>query len=460
MRRPGATPLATALAVTGVMSVTGFIPDPPAPASAPAQSQAGVRAPATARAPQAVQEAVPTAGTDPVDGVAMIYPTRAGGQVWHLPADPSADPRLDGTELTPNGDGTFTVKDVKTRLGVSTTTYDEDEHEKSLLWRQPELRDKGYMHDRNDWRNVEISGYVRYVAGDDGDAFTWYARGGRHTGTGQTPQACWGTAYKGDLRYSDGAVKIEKEVYHRGGYGYAKGAYVGGGASVKGRMVGFKVVIYDIPGGVRVETYLDRSGDGTWVRVTSRDDTGGWSVDTANPCGGTRDERIIWGGPKAAFRWDGATEVDVARLSVREIDPTGQTDPCATRFTPAGVTASTWEEINPPSNAVDGDLATRWSGSGYGAYLVLDLGAPRPVCRVDVAWHQGDRRWNDYTVYTSPDGVTYTKAAEGRSSGTTPNAEPYRFPQRQARYVRIAWWNSSAGNGWASIAEAAVFGGR
>ncbi|MET8048801.1 discoidin domain-containing protein [Streptosporangium sp. NPDC005286] len=440
MRRPRPLSLMIALAAAGTLSTTGFTTGALAPA-----------APAAALAP--------VVGPDPVDGVNMIYPTKAGGQVWHLSKTPAADPRLDGTTLAPNSDGTFTVRDTATRIGVSTTTYDQDEHEDDLVWRQPELRSRGFMHDRNDWRNVEITGYVRYVSGtDDGDAFTWYARGARHTGSGQTPEACWGTAYKADLRYADGAVKVEKEIYHRKGDGYANGTYTGGGASIKGKTVGFKVVMYDIPGGVRVEAYLDRAGNNTWTRVTSRDDTGGWSIDTNNPCGGTRTEKVTWGGPKAAFRWDDATRVDVSKLSVREIDPAGQAEPCQVRLTPAGATASTWEAANPPANAIDGKPTTRWSGQGFGANLVLDLGASRPVCGVDVAWYQGDGRWNDYTVYTSPDNVTYTKMAEGRSSGTTLNAEPYRFPQHQARFVRVSWWNSSAGNGWASIAEATAVG--
>ncbi|MER6171598.1 discoidin domain-containing protein [Streptosporangium sp. NPDC001681] len=441
MRRPGPIPLMIALAAAGALTTTGFTTGAPTPAK--------VAATVTASA----------AGNDPVDGVGMIYPTRAGGQVWHLSNNPGGDPRLDGATMTPNPDGTFSVRDTAARIGVSTTTYDQDEDEDGLTWRQPDLRSRGFMHDANDWRNVEITGYVRYVSGtDDSDAFTWYARGARHTGSGQTPQTCWGTAYKGDLRYADGAVKIEKELYHLGGDGYAKGTYTGGGASIKGKMVGFKVVMYDIPGGVRVEAYLDRAGNNTWTRVTSRDDTGTWAIETDNRCGGTRTEKVTWGGPKAAFRWDDATKVDLTKFSVREIAPGGPANPCPAKLTAAGATASTWEEINPPANAIDGNLATRWSGQGYGANLVLDLGTSRPVCGVDVAWYLGNTRWNDYTVYTSPDNVTYTKVAEGRSSGTTLNAEPYRFPRRQARFVRISWWNSSAGNGWASIAEATVVG--
>ncbi|GIH59195.1 discoidin domain-containing protein [Microbispora siamensis] len=439
MRRSRASLLMIALAVAGAVSATGFTSVP--------------------TTPTIVAAAVPLAGVDPVDGVGMIYPTKPGGQVWHLSADPSADTRLDGTPMSSNLDGTFTVRDVKTRIGVSTSTYDQDEDEDSLTWRQPDLRTQGFMHDGNDWRNVEITGYVRYVSGtDDADAFTWYARGGRHTGEGQTPEACWGTAYKGDLRYSDGAVRFEKEIYHDGGAGYAQDSYTGGGDSIKGKMVGFKMVMYDIPGGVRLEAYLDRANNGTWTRVAAREDTGGWSIDTPNPCGGSPDEKVTWGGPKAAFRWDDATRVDLAKFSVREIAADGQADPCPVKLAPAGVTASTWEAVNPPAQAVDGNPSTRWSGQGYGANLTLDLGAARSVCGLNVAWYQGDQWWNDYTVYTSPDGVAYTKAAEGRSSGSTLNAEPYRFPPRQARFVRVSWWNSSAGNGWASITEAAAYG--
>jgi hypothetical protein len=277
--------------------------------------------------------AAPAIGTDPVDGVAMIYPGKPGGQVWHLPANPSGDRRLDGTALLPNPDGTFKVRDVKTRLGVSTSTYDQDTQEGGLVWRQPDLRSRGFMHNGDDWRDVEITGYVRYVAGtDDGDAFTWYARGGRHTGSGQTPETCWGTAYKASLRYRDGAVRFEKELYHDGGAGYAQSAYEGGGASIKGKLVGFKLVMYNIPGGVRMEAYLDRAGDGTWTKVVARDDTGGWAIGTDNRCGGTRTEQITWGGPKAAFRWDAATDVDVTRLSVREIAPAPGGSQCRVRL--------------------------------------------------------------------------------------------------------------------------------
>lgn len=133
---------------------------------------------------------------------------------------------------------------------------------------------------------------------------------------------------------------------------------------------------------------------------------------------------------------------------------------CAGPVPVSVVSASTHEAVNPPAQAVDGNPATRWSGYGFGAYLTLDLGGVRRLCGTTVAWHRGDVRWNDYTVYLSSDGVTYTKVWEGRSTGTSAAAEQRLFTDgpRDARFVRISWWDNAEHNGWASITEATVLG--
>ncbi|MFG1876473.1 heparin lyase I family protein [Sphaerisporangium sp. NPDC049003] len=132
---------------------------------------------------------------------------------------------------------------------------------------------------------------------------------------------------------------------------------------------------------------------------------------------------------------------------------------CANTVPVAGASASTYEPVNPPSQAVDGNLATRWSGQGFGASLILDLGTTRTVCGTKVAWHKGDVRWNDYTVYVSTDGTTYTKTWEGRSTGTStaPETRLFTTSPRDARYVKISFWQNPE-NDWASITEAAVIG--
>ncbi|MFE5807366.1 heparin lyase I family protein [Streptomyces sp. NPDC056491] len=132
---------------------------------------------------------------------------------------------------------------------------------------------------------------------------------------------------------------------------------------------------------------------------------------------------------------------------------------CTRPVTPAAASASTHEPANPPAHAVDGNLGTRWSGQGFGAALVIDTGAIRQLCGATTAWHRGDLRWNDYTVHVSPDGVSYTKAWEGRSSGTTLSPETVLFGQGSldARYVKISFW-ANPENDWASITEARPLG--
>ncbi|WP_184854792.1 heparin lyase I family protein [Streptosporangium becharense] len=148
------------------------------------------------------------------------------------------------------------------------------------------------------------------------------------------------------------------------------------------------------------------------------------------------------------------------RATRADVDPARSGGPaCAATLPVKGASATTHEDVNPPARAVDGDLATRWSGQGFGAALILDLGSTHRLCGTKVAWHLGDKRWNDYTVYTSPDNVTYTKAWEGRSSGgtTAPEQELFKDGPRDARYVKIAFWQNPQ-NDWASITEAAVLG--
>ena len=43
------------------------------------------------------------------------------------------------------------------------------------------LQSKGYMQAANDWRNVEMTGYVKVNARSTDDNYAWYNRGGRHT---------------------------------------------------------------------------------------------------------------------------------------------------------------------------------------------------------------------------------------------------------------------------------------
>src|SRR4249919_1492194 len=176
-------------------------------------------------------------------GVLKIYPTKQDGEQWYLKSNPNDDPRYSPqTTLAKNSDGSFKVKSTKVRMGVFTSSGFHPEKINTL--NHNKIAQAGYMQSPNDWRDVEITGYVKLKSVNSGnnDNFVWYARGGRHTGYG-SPQGCEGVAYKGGLFYG-GATTWEKEQWHTGGYVFAEfGKNIG---PIKGKWVGLKVIMYNI----------------------------------------------------------------------------------------------------------------------------------------------------------------------------------------------------------------------
>lgn len=116
------------------------------------------------------------------------------------------------------------------------------------------------------------------------------------------------------------------------------------------------------------------------------------------------------------------------------------------------VIASGSEAGNPPTNTFDDRLDTRWSNYGRGSFIDYDLGSVRPISGAAIAWHLGDTQINNFILYISLDGYTYTQVYSGRNSATRA-AETYTFPTVNARRLRITVFGNNL-NDWASIAEA------
>jgi hypothetical protein len=268
-----------------------------------------------------IDEGCSTGGdTDPF-GIQKIYPTKAGGEEWFMDMTDGQDPRSKPPSLEKNSDGSFKVTSSKVRYGVFTSSGYDPEIIKSLD--QADLEQKGFMQSTNDWKNFEMTGYVKVNSGDSGENFAWYGRGGRHTGSGN-PDGCEGTAYKGDLFY-DGRVRFAKEQWH---VSYVFTDHKNPMSSIEDKWVGFKTMMWNmIQNGktvVKMEIWVDKNEDGKqngpWVKVDENIDNGGWGSE-GGECGGKADQIVTWGGPVATFRWDGATDVDIKNFSVREIRP-------------------------------------------------------------------------------------------------------------------------------------------
>lgn len=173
------------------------------------------------------------------------------------------------------------------------------------------------MQSPNDWKDIEMTGYVKFNKGDTSDGFTWYARGGHHTGAG-FPQGCEGSSIKEELDFA-GTTRFEKEQWH---VHYVFTPHKPATDSIQGKWVGYKAVMYNVDQigttAVKEEIWLDPNDNGNWVKVNEFTDAGGFG-DQGQVCGGKPDQIITWGGPIATFRWDKTTDVDIKDFSVREI---------------------------------------------------------------------------------------------------------------------------------------------
>lgn len=396
-------------------------------------------------------------------GVVMAYPTRLGGEQWSLSRSPEADPRFSlASELFSNGDGSFKALSPGAYLGVFTSNGYHPEL--ITTYNRGTLAQLGYLQAPSDWRDVEITGYVRLNStADPASSFSWYARGGMHSGG---DAACEGSAYKADLHF-DGRVRLTKESYHAD---YSSTSFRSVTTSLRGRWVGFKSVIYNLsPTSVKIELFLDEKGDRTsWRKVHEHVDNGSWAGNLGS-CGGPNPRAAItWGGPVATFGWDQATDVDFKWLSVREIDFKGDSLPASrpsaipsaspsSSAQPSGVIpiSNSWassDDGNPARLAVDSDLATRWSCAGVDCYLLVDLGELRTVGAARVAWYLGVERSYRYILSVSAEGREFFPVRRGSSSGTSEQFEDYSFDPQYARYVLLEVQGNQL-NVWSSVRE-------
>ena len=252
-------------------------------------------------------------------GVIKLYSTKSGGEQWYMDMNnPLADSRFNPQNtITKNPDGSWKMKSTKVRMNVYTSTgYDENSID---TLDHSDLATKGYMQAPNDWRNFEMTQYVKVNTSPSEDSITPYGRGGRHTGDG-APEGCEGSAMKGDVFFS-GKVRFAKEQWH---VSYVFTSLKSATSSIEDKWVGIKFIVYNYQESgktvVKTELWLDKNNNGNFVKVDENVDRGGWGTEDTE-CGGAPDQIISWGGPITTFRWDTATDVDFKFLSVREIKP-------------------------------------------------------------------------------------------------------------------------------------------
>ena len=283
-------------------------------------------------------------------GVKELNPSKPGGEQWFFngaTGNPNNDPRTgtpnEGPHTTfagKNPDGSWKVQSSEVRYGILTSTFFQENQIKTL--NQQQMAAQGYMLRPNDWKNVELTAYLRVVhatsSTSNGEAHIEFgAHGARNTSGGTVggfDSSCEATAYHSNT-YLTGRVKFEKDLKHTPGYSVEsadpqKLGQVNTTEFKNGNWIGIKMVIYDIGNGsVKVEQWVDDHSNNIqpgnhWRKVLETTDHGQWGptrgkIDGA--CGGGEFQVASWGGPIALFRWDNIDNMDIKDASVRDIIP-------------------------------------------------------------------------------------------------------------------------------------------
>jgi hypothetical protein len=270
-------------------------------------------------------------------GIEKIYPSKIGGEEWFMNMDNIfddsqfypfgvSDSKFEDSNLKiiQNEDGSWNLKSkdslAKVRMNVHTSEGYQPELIETLD--HSELAENGYMQSEKDWKNVEVTGYIKLnnnnIPLSEG-RFTWYSRGGHHTET----EPCEGVAYKGDIFFS-GDTRFAKEQWH---INYFFTDIKTDLKPIKGKWIGYKFILYNTEDEsnpsktiVKMESWIDYNNNGKWVKINDYMDDGKWG-NKGKKCDGKKDQLITWGGPIATFRWDKADDVDFKNFSVREIQP-------------------------------------------------------------------------------------------------------------------------------------------
>ena len=261
--------------------------------------------------------------TGPADGVKMIYPTVSGGETWFFnPTNPN-DGQLErnGAEISKNSDGSWRLKAGTTRMLAFTKSsgITSDESRASLpTYDYSKLAQTGYFYKPTDWKNIEITIYVKVLsASGGGDEISLVSKSVRHSTN--VHQGCGGSSYHNNIDFTNGKFKFKKEMWH---VNYDIKPYSGISiGSTMNKWIGFKGIVYNLPdGSVKLESYVDKDNNNNWQKATELLDKGNWGDDMTHCNARTDGAPITWGSPYVIFKSNGVT-YDFKKISVREIVP-------------------------------------------------------------------------------------------------------------------------------------------
>jgi len=257
------------------------------------------------------------------DGVKMIYDTLPGGETWYFnPTNPD-DGQFDrnGAEISKNSDGSWHLQPGTTRMLAFTKSsgFPSDEVRSTLpTYDYTKLAQIGYFYKPTDWKNLEITMYVKVLStSGGGNEISLVSRSVRHSTN--VHEGCGGSSYHNNIDFTNGKFKFKKEMWHAS-YDIKPYSGITIGSSMD-TWVGFKGVVYNLPdGSIKLESYIDKDNNNNWQKATEMVDKSNWGNDMTHCNGKSAGSTIPWGSPMVIFKSNGVT-YDFKKLSVRAIVP-------------------------------------------------------------------------------------------------------------------------------------------
>ena len=177
----------------------------------------------------------------------------------------------------------------------------------------------GYMQDKNDFKNVEVTFYVKLVNALSNDRIKLKVRTGKQIGR----QNCEGCGIGFELFY-DGKCRAFKE--RRLGDSLSYGRMEDTIGDIEGKWIGVKMCFYNTRFNehVKYELYLDTELSNSWKKYYQVVDNGtGPIAGNGILCGGIPNQPITWGGPIVYLSWRNVADpngIIFKNISIREID--------------------------------------------------------------------------------------------------------------------------------------------
>ena len=162
--------------------------------------------------------------SEDIFGIEEIYPTKKGGEEWHMDMiNPLSDKSFDPYNLLAmedrnpqdpplfkiirNEDNSWKMVSLTDYSSIRMNILTDDGYNRNKIetFDHSKLAEKGYMQSQRDWKNIEMTGYIKLndlKTDKRSGLFQWYNRGGIHDKPSDlVSKKCEGVGYKGNLLY-------------------------------------------------------------------------------------------------------------------------------------------------------------------------------------------------------------------------------------------------------------------